>query len=292
MSKYTKEIESLLLLHTPEMDSRALLRLRKYANNYENAIKVGESGWREAGLTSKQIESIRLNKNKIDAIIALYEKEKVTILPYGELEYPELLAEIADPPAVLYVKGKLPARKTISIVGTRKPTRYGETIAQEIADICALAGLTIVSGLALGIDSVGHKVAVAQHRPTVAVLPCSINRVYPVRHTELAKQILENGGALVSEYPLTMPLYKQNFLIRNRIIAGLSMATIVVEAAEGSGALVTARVANEYNRDVYTVPGDIDRDTSWGPNQLIQRGAIPITTGKDLANSLFQSLEW
>lgn len=199
-------------------------------------------------------------------------------------EYPALLKEVFDCPAVLYVRGDIKAisKLNLAVVGSRKYTNYGHNAAYRLSYDCAANGLTIVSGLALGIDAAAHRAALDAGGLTVGVLGCGLDRVYPVSNFALGQEIVEKGGAIISEFPLGVPPMKQNFPLRNRIIAGVSRGTLVIEAALHSGALITAYQALEYNRDVFAVPGNVDSETSAGTNQLIKNGAKLIVEAKDV----------
>jgi len=202
------------------------------------------------------------------------------MVPLGDSRYPPLLAQIADPPAGLYIRGDvalLSRTDMVAVVGTRKMTRYGQEAATRIAEALACAGVPIVSGLALGIDAVAHEAALAAGAPTIAVLAGGIEdeSITPTGNFGLARRILESGGAIISEMPKGEPSYKSGFLLRNRIVAGICRATIVIEAAARSGALVTARLALEGNREVFAVPGQITSLASEGTNKLISQGAHP-----------------
>lgn len=202
-----------------------------------------------------------------------------------DLEYPQSLREIADPPAVLYVRGNLDWKKSevVAVVGTRKPTAYGTQITNQLVEAIA-KNCVIVSGLAYGIDAAAHQAAVKVGGISVAVLGSGIDdaSIYPAENRGLAQEILKNGGALISEYPpLSEPL-KYHFPQRNRIIAGLSQKIVVVEAGEGSGALITARLGLDYNREVLAVPGLVTSPMSMGPNQLISEGAKPVLCPSDV----------
>lgn len=216
----------------------------------------------------------------------------IRVLVPSEPEYPPLLAEIADPPLALYVRGgELDARRPhIAIVGSRRPTAYGVNCAERLARDLAERNVAVVSGLARGIDAAAHRGALAGGGPTLAVLGTGADRVYPAEHASLARSIT-GSGALVSEYPLgTLPL-PQNFPRRNRVLAGMTQATIVVEAAERSGSLITARLALEANREVFAVPGPIHSPASVGPHQLIRDGACLLTCWEDLARELAPLIE-
>lgn len=203
-------------------------------------------------------------------------------------EYPELLSEVYDAPMVLYIKGEIAAINSvgIAIVGSRKYTAYGKRVAAKLAKECSLAGLSIVSGLALGIDGEAHRSALDCNGITVGVLGCGLDRIYPSAHLGLAREIIQRGGAIISEYPPGTTAFKSNFPARNRIIAGLSLGTLVIEAGEGSGSLITAECALEYNREVFAVPGPIDSDYSRGTNLLIQKGAKLVMSIEDVLEEL------
>ncbi|MFZ0393655.1 MAG: DNA-processing protein DprA [Terracidiphilus sp.] len=211
-----------------------------------------------------------------------------TLVTYGCPAYPERLKEIYDPPPVLWVRGdvKLLPRPGIAIVGTRHPTPYGTGVAEMLARDLAARRLLIISGMARGIDSCAHKGALAARRPTLAVWGTGIDVVYPKENKKLAEDILATGGAIVSEMPLGTFPAPQNFPRRNRILSGLSVAVLVVEAAENSGTRVTARCAMEQNRDVFAVPGNVTSKGSWTPNTLIKQGAKLTASWEDVWEDL------
>jgi DNA processing protein len=211
-----------------------------------------------------------------------------TIVTYGCPEYPERLKEIYDPPPVLWVKGnsKLLGRPAIAVVGTRHPTPYGTGMAEMLSRDLAARRLLIVSGMARGIDSCAHKGALLARTPTVAVWGTGVDVVYPKENKGLAEEILETGGAIVSELPLGTFPAPQNFPRRNRILSGMSIAVLVVEASENSGTRVTARCAAEQNRDLYAVPGNVTNKGSWTPNTLIKQGAKLVATWEDVWEDL------
>ncbi len=211
-----------------------------------------------------------------------------TLVTYGCPEYPERLKEIYDPPPVLWVRGNLSllARPAIAVVGTRHPSPYGSGVAEMLARDLAVRRLLIVSGMARGIDSCAHKGALAARMPTVAVWGTGIDVVYPKENKKLAEEILSTGGAIVSEVPMGTFPAPQNFPRRNRILSGLSVAVLVVEAAENSGTRVTARCAAEQNRDLFAVPGNVTSKGSWTPNTLIKQGAKLTATWEDVWEDL------
>ncbi len=211
-----------------------------------------------------------------------------TIITFGCPEYPERLKEIYDPPPVLWLRGaaELLARPAIAIVGTRHPSPYGSGVAEMLARDLAVRKLLIVSGMARGIDTCAHKGALAARMPTVAVWGTGIDVIYPKENKKLAEDILATGGAIVSEVPMGTFPAPQNFPRRNRILSGLSVAVLVVEASENSGTRVTARCAAEQNRDLYAVPGNVTNKNSWTPNTLIKQGAKLVATWEDVWEDL------
>ena len=202
--------------------------------------------------------------------------------------FPPRLRQIYDPPVVLYVRGntQLLTQPGIAVVGTRHPTPYGTGMAERLAGDLARQGLSIISGLARGVDSAAHRGALAAQGKTIAVFGTSVDVVYPKENNRLADQILNSGGAVISEFPIGTFAAPQNFPIRNRIISGLSVGVLVVEAAEYSGTRVTARCALEQNRDVFAVPGNVTNKNSWGPNTLIKQGAKLVATWEDVWEEL------
>jgi len=211
-----------------------------------------------------------------------------TILSYGCDAYPERLKEIYDPPPVLWVRGdvSLLVRPALAVVGTRHPSPYGTGVAEMLARDLAARRLLIVSGMARGVDTCAHKGALAARMPTVAVWGTGIDVVYPKENKKLAEEILATGGAIVSEMPLGTYPAPQNFPRRNRIISGLSIGVLVVEASENSGTRVTARCAEEQNRDLFAVPGNVTSKNSWTPNTLIKQGAKLVATWEDVWEDL------
>ncbi len=230
-----------------------------------------------AGVRQKSIEAI-LEKRELPIVakeMELADKAGCTILTIDDDEYPRQLKEIATPPLVLYVKGELTNAdaNAMAIIGTRKPTQYGKTMAFEIGHDLAQRGVTVVSGLAKGLDTQAHRGALKAGGRTLAILGSGLLRLYPKENDKLARAIIEQG-AVISEFPLETNPFRSNFPIRNRIISGLSQGTIVVEAAAKSGSLITAGFAIDQGRTVFAVPGNIDQPTSAGTNHLIHQGAV------------------
>ncbi|MFA5386328.1 MAG: DNA-processing protein DprA [Candidatus Paceibacterota bacterium] len=215
-------------------------------------------------------------------------RQNIRLILTDDQEYPALLKEIPFPPLGIYVKGELPENNEtrIAIVGTRKATTVGRDIAECFAKELGENGLTIVSGLALGIDSASHLGALKAKAKTIAVLGNEIGSFYPRQNHRLAKQILETGGCIISEYPLGSPTYRDNFLARNRIISGLSTAIIIIEAPFESGSLNTARYAIEQNREIFVVPGPLNNKNYDGSLKLLREGARLITSAKDVLEDL------
>jgi DNA processing protein len=211
-----------------------------------------------------------------------------TILTLDDPEYPEHLAEIYDPPIVLYVRGDADvlSQPSIAVVGTRHPTPYGSGMAERLSIDIAARGLVIVSGMARGVDTAAHRGCIGGKGKTVAVFGTGVDVMYPRENAKLAEQILATGGALISEFPLGTFAAPQNFPIRNRIISGLSIGVLVVEAGEYSGTRITARCALEQSRDVFAVPGNVTNKLSWTPNTLIKQGAKLVATWEDVWEEL------
>lgn len=206
----------------------------------------------------------------------------------GEPDFPKLLSEIADPPAVLFVRGDISnlCNPQIAVVGSRNATAAGMHLAQQFSSELALAGFTITSGLAQGIDGAAHRGALQASGPTVAVMGTGIDRIYPSRHAGLAENILEQGGALISEFLPGSPPRAYHFPMRNRIVSGVSMGLLVVEAGEKSGSLISARLAAEQGREVCVVPGNIRSPVSAGCNRLIRDGATLVTNSAQVVEQL------
>lgn len=239
----------------------------------------------EAGVMKEvaaRLSSPRL-LDEADAEISKAHQLQVTLVPLDSASYPPLLKEIFDPPIVLYQLGhsEVLATDSISVVGARRATTYGLQMAVQLARDLASRGLTITSGLARGIDSAAHRGALEGRGKSIAVLGSGIDVIYPRENRKLAEEILKDG-AILSEFPVGSFPAPQNFPIRNRIISGLSLGTLIVEAAEYSGSLITARLACEQNREVFAVPGNITQKTAFGPNLWIKQGAKLVQTWQDV----------
>lgn len=254
-----------------------------------NMVGVGKKAlekYSDSRVAQKLSEAVR--GNDIDKELASAKKHGVQIITVFEDKYPNLLKKIHSPPIVLYVKGHLPkdSEYAVGIVGSRVASIYGCATAQKLAYQLASRGVVIVSGLARGIDSAAHKGALKAGGRTIAVLGNGLNTIYPPENKKLAGEIVENGGAVISEFPMAMEPLPRNFPIRNRIISGLSLGVIVVEAAKNSGALITADFALEQDREVFAVPGKIDSSVSHGTNELIKQGAKLVQSADDVIEEL------
>jgi DNA processing protein len=212
----------------------------------------------------------------------------MTILNFEDNNFPRLLKEIPKPPQKIFYKGELPKEKEIciAIVGTRRATSAGLEIARKFGKGLAASGITVVSGLAMGIDTAAHKGSLEARGKTIAVLGNGLNEVYPQQNEKLADEIIETGGALISEYEPDTPSYKDNFLQRNRIVSGLSLGVVVIEAPERSGSLNTATHALEQNREVFVVPGPLNNPNYAGSHALLRAGARLVTKPEDILEDL------
>lgn len=252
--------------------------------------------------TRAELEQLRLRPEAIESIMArdLFDRAGVEvervrsmgadILLLDDGVYPQLLREIFDPPITLYVKGEWSGcldEPCVAIVGSRRSSTYGQNAAMMLARDLAGRGLTIISGLARGIDAAAHRGALEAGGRTVAVMGTGLDQIYPRDHRKLTEEILEKGGALLSEFPLETPPAPQNFPYRNRVISGLSLGVLIVEAAENSGSLITARLALEQGREVFAVPGNITSRNSFGTNYLIKgAGAKLVQQWQDIVAEL------
>jgi len=219
--------------------------------------------------------------------VARIKQDGCRLMAYADADYPPLLKETYDPPVALYARGdvSLLTRPCLAVVGARKPSPYGNAIAERLGADLAARGLVIVSGMARGVDAAAHRGALASGGKTVAVLGCGIDRCYPSENKKLKAEI-EEKGLVLSEFPMGAFAAPQNFPIRNRIISGLALGVVVVEAAQYSGSLITARLALEQNREVFAVPGAVTNRNSWGPNTLIKQGAALVQDWKDVFEGL------
>lgn len=267
-------------------------KLQNYFHGVESAYKADLQDYLRAGIDEKTAGEFIIFRHSVepDRLLENLEKEKLRAVSIEDENYPELLKQIYDPPFVLYCRGDIESFGgfNIAVVGARKHSAYGKQAAEKLAGELALNNLTIVSGLALGIDTIAHSAAIDAGGKTIAVLGSGADNrsIYPSQNRYLADKIQNHGGLVLSEYPIgTLPL-SHHFPQRNRIISGLSHATLVIEAGEKSGALITAFHAIEQNREVFAVPGNIYSGYSEGTNKLISMGAKLTASSKDIIETM------
>lgn len=276
---------------TPGVGPRAATKLLERFGSAESVFRATRSELESLRLRPETVQSI-LNREFYEKAVEEFEKVKALggdILVLDDGIYPYLLREIADPPIVLYVKGNWRTcleNPCVAVVGSRSCSTYGENAAEMLARDLAEHGICVVSGFARGIDSAAHRGAILGRGKTIAVFGTGIDNVYPKENAKLAAQILDAGGALVSQFPLRTPPLKDNFPYRNRIISGLAFGVLIVEASEKSGSLITARLAMEQDREVLAVPGNITSKNSFGTNYLIKSGAKLVQQWQDVVAEL------
>lgn len=270
----------------PKINGITWRKIIAYFPSLKDAWEARTSELAEAGVKDKILEAFLDYRSRINPgeVFDRLNKLGIHLVSLMEEDYPKNLKEIYNPPFVLYVRGKLTKEDELSIavIGSRRATDYGKRATYDISEGVAKAGVTIISGLALGLDAIAHEAALKVNGRTIAVLANGLDQIRPMTNFNLGKRILESGGAIISEQPVGMPSYKQNFPARNRIISGLSCGVLVTEAGEKSGTLHTANFAIEQNRQVYAVPGPIYNPNSAGPNMLIKMGAKPVSTAVDI----------
>lgn len=264
-------------------------RLLAHFGSAEAAWRASARDLSAAGLDQRTVDAIATHRLRIDLDRAMERVERADahLLTWDDPSYPGLLKNVADPPPLLYLRGRIePADElALAVVGTRRMTPYGKQACERLVSEVAGRGVTIVSGLARGIDATAHRAALDAGGRTISVLACGVDAVYPTEHVGLANEIVANG-AVISEYAMGSSPEPGNFPARNRIISGISRATLVVEAGETSGALITANFALDQGRDVLAVPGSIFAPGCVGTNRLIQSGAKPILDPKDIFDEL------
>lgn len=250
-------------------------KLEILLKHFRSIKKIWEQG--------PQLNSLWQNTKNLNEEMENLHKRLIKVMTIADPDYPPLLKETASPPLVLYILGsrELLSQSALAVVGTRRATGYGQRVTQRLVRELA-AKLVIVSGLARGIDTNAHRTALAGGGKTIAVLGHGLDQLYPPENRPLAEEIVAKGGALVTEYPLRWPLDKTNFPLRNRIIAGLTLGTLVVEGGQKSGTKITANFAADFNREVFCVPGQIDSPESDATAELIKTGAKLITKAEDI----------
>ena len=281
------QIHWLALRMAPGLGTRKAGQLIGIFRTPQNIFRASKSELVAAGLAGAVAQSIASGCSFEDAVT---QREKLAeigaeLVPLTDPRYPPRLKEIFDPPPLLYARGRveLLGSLMLAVVGTRRPTAYGMSVALRLSQDLASAGLTIVSGMARGIDTAAHRAALDGKGGTVAVFGCGVDELYPAENRKLAKEIGERG-LIISEFPLGMPPYPQNFPIRNRIVSGMCTGVMVIEGGQYSGSAITAKLAAEHNREIFAVPGNITSKMSWGPNLLIKQGAKLVQEWNDVVS--------
>ncbi len=265
--------------------------LLNYFKTAQNAWNSSSSELKKASLGDKIIQKFLFQKEKlnIEDYLKKLKNNKVSFIALCDKDYPKLLKEIENPPIVLYIKGdisKINFDKTIAVVGTRKITNYGREVTEMFSSGLSSAGITIVSGLALGVDAQAAWSAINTNGKTIAVLGSGVNLCFPLSNKNLYDKILENNGIIISEFPLDQSPTPGSFPSRNRIIAGLSLGVLVTEGDKDSGSLITADYAFKFNRKVFAIPGPITSSLSVAPLRLIEKGAKLVTSAEDIGKEL------
>lgn len=282
----------LVLSAFPKFGPQKFALVRNIFGDPMTAWQAPDSAWRDSGLDQRLVNdflSYRKTRQP-DQEWEKLEREELRLTTLEDDDYPTLLKETYSPPPILYYRGQLSAANgyPLAVVGSRAITAYGRAVTQDLITDLARAGLTIVSGLALGVDALAHQTTLKNGGLTVGVLGSGLDwqNIYPTSNRHLARQILENNGALLSEFPIgTLPL-KHHFPQRNRVISGLSHGVLVIEAGETSGSLITVKYALEQNREVFAVPGPIHNPMCYGTNNCIKQGAVPVTEAADILEAL------
>ena len=287
-------LEWLAISLTPGLGPTRARKLVDHFGSAEAVFRASLTELESTGIQAVSAQSLATGKSAERAReeIARATAGDVILVSLDDPSYPPRLKEIYDPPLVLYVRGnpEVLTKPGIAMVGTRHPTPYGSGMAERLACDLALQGLVIVSGMARGVDTASHRGAISAKGKTIAVFGTGVDVIYPKENSRLSEQIVALGGALISEFSLSTFAAPQNFPIRNRIISGMSVGVLVVEAAEYSGTRITARCALEQNRDVFAVPGNVTNKNSWGPNTLIKQGAKLVATWEDVWEDLPQEV--
>ena len=281
-----------ILKEIPGLGPHHTKSLIRFFNSPEQALDASKSELKSAGLTSDRLIRNILNHDQYAdrawQELNICRQHGFKIIHINHPDYPELLREVSDPPPFFTMMGTIDAKAPcISIVGSRKATSYGLSSARKLAYDLAQKGFTIVSGLARGIDTAAHEGALEAGGQTIAVLGSGLNHIYPVENILLSRRIRESG-AVISEFYANLPPKPAHFPIRNRIIAGISTGTVVVEAAKRSGSLITARLSGEYGREVFAVPGSIKSTTSEGTHLILKQGATLVENHMDIIDEIGQ----
>ena len=289
------QIENLILLNTvEEFGFKKLEGLLKAFRNTSGILKAGRSELLAGGGIDKKLaEKItHLDDKRLLKEMRLMHKRGARAVSIFDKEYPENLKNIYSPPVLLYVRGEIKPEdfNAVAIVGSRRPSHYGISTCERLASQLASMGITVISGLARGIDTTAHRGAVKTGR-TIAVLGSGLDYIYPAENKKLAGEISEKG-AVISEFPMDTPPNRRNFPRRNRMISGLSLGVLVVEASEKSGSLITANFALEENRELFAIPGQVNSETSVGSNSLIKQGAKLVEKPEDVITEIENNLRF
>ena len=284
-------LDDVLLSMVEGIGARTYQRLLEQFGNATSILDAARSDLsRFEFLKPNTLEQLTSARKRLDPtlIVELCRQDQIDIISLRDERYPKQLRMIPDPPPILYVKGSLLPSDTFSIavIGTRRTTRYGEKQAERLTSALVQNGFAIISGLALGIDGAAHRTALNVGGRTLAVLGSGLHQIYPPEHRPLAQRIAESGGCVLSEYPPSHPSAKWTFPQRNRIVSGLALGVLVVEAPLHSGAMISARLAGEQGRDIFAVPGSIESFTSSGCHQLIRDGAYLTESVDDILSVL------
>ncbi|HEY1205356.1 MAG: DNA-processing protein DprA [Bryobacteraceae bacterium] len=284
-----EELNWLALKMVPGLGMRTAARLLERFRSPRAILTAARSELEASGIAGGVAQSVASGCAFDEAVLQQQKMREcgAELIALTDPRYPQPLREIFDPPFALFARGRVELLATLmlAVVGTRRPTPYGLAATERLSGDLARAGLTIVSGMARGIDTAAHRAALAAAGNTVAVLGCGVDLVYPSENRKLAGEIVERG-LMISEFPMGAPAFPQNFPIRNRIISGLGVGVLVVEGAQYSGSSITARLALEQGREVFAVPGSIISKVSWGPNLLIKQGAKLVQDWNDVVVEL------
>ncbi len=274
----------------PGFGSRSLRKIAEAFPSFADAWSASVRKFANAGITESSATKFISWRSSFEPgkYVEMLSPQDIHVVFSNEGIYPDTLRLSSDPPEILFYRGKIPRAPAVAVVGTRRMTSYGKQCTERLVEDLAAYGFCIVSGLALGIDAVAHETALVAHAPTIAFLGCGCDdaMMETTPNAKLAKRIWDEGGAVASEFPPGTPPLKQHFPMRNRLIASLAAATVVVEAAEKSGSLITAKLALEENREVLAVPGPIWSAQSKGTNMLLKLGAKVCTDARDVLNAL------
>jgi len=284
-----EELYWLALKLVPGLGTRTSAKLLERFRTPQAIFRASRTELETAGVSGAVAQSIASGITFEDAA-GQHEKMAQTgavLITFGDPRYPQLLREIFDPPIILFARGRVELLESlaVAVVGTRRPTPYGLAVAERLSGDLAHAGLTIVSGMARGVDTASHKGALSGGGDTVAVLGCGVDVVYPAENRKLAAELAVKG-LIISEFPMGATAFPQNFPIRNRIISGISLGVLVVEGAQYSGSAITAKLAMDQGREVFAVPGNITNKLAWGPNLLIKQGAKLVQDWNDVVSEL------